>query len=96
VIPTRRDGEGVSFEIAVQSRDSRAAIEGAARRGAENPPEGAANKQCIELLAKALSVPKSKVVIVSGAGSKRKRVRIHHDDLSAIEGELAALISKAS
>lgn len=101
MIPTRRDGGGVSFEIAVQPRASRAAIEGAHGdalkvRLTAPPVDGAANKQCVELLAKALGVPKSKVMIVSGAGSRRKRVRILHDDLSAIEGGLAALIAKTS
>jgi uncharacterized protein (TIGR00251 family) len=100
VIPTRRDGEGLSFEVVVQPRASRAAIEGARGEALKirltaPPVDGAANKQCVELLAKALGVPKSRVAIVSGAGSRRKRVRILHDDLSAIEGELAALITKA-
>lgn len=100
MIPTRRDGEGLSFEVVVQPRASRAAIEGARGEALKirltaPPVDGAANKQCVELLAKALGVPKSRVAIVSGAGSRRKRVRILHDDLSAIEGELAALITKA-
>lgn len=99
MIPTRRDGGGVSFEVAIQPRASRAVIEGAHDgalkiRLTAPPVNGAANKQCVELLAKALGVPKNKVMIVSGAGSRRKRIRILHDDLSAIEGVLAALITK--
>ena len=87
--------------VAVQPRASRAAIEGGLGEALKvrltaPPVDGAANKQCVELLAKAFGVPKSKVVIVSGASSKRKRVRILHEDLSAIEDELAALITKAS
>lgn len=101
MIPTRRGGGGVSFVVAVQPRASRAAIEGVLGEALKvrltaPPVDGAANKQCVELLAKAFGVPKSKVVIVSGASSKRKRVRILHEDLSAIEDELAALITKAS
>ncbi len=101
MIPVRRDGGALSFEVAVQPRSSKAAIEGAHDgalkvRLTAPPVDGAANRQCVELLAKAFRVPKSAVEIVSGKSSKRKRVRIHHGDVSAVENNLASLIEKAS
>ena len=73
MIPLRREADGVSFEVAVQPRSSRAAVEGE-REGALRvrltapPVDGAANKQCVALLAKVLGVPRSALEIVSGAG----------------------------
>lgn len=100
MIPVRREPGGLSFEVAVQPRSSRAAIEGeyggALKIRLTAPPvEGSANKQCVELIAKALGVPKSAVEIVSGKRSKRKRVRIRHGDATAAEKKLASLIGKA-
>jgi uncharacterized protein len=43
------------------------------------PADGAANKALIAVLAKALKVPKSAVAIVSGAGSRLKKLKIVGD-----------------
>ncbi len=96
MIPLRREADGVSFEVAVQPRSSRAAIEGerdgALRIRLTAPPVGgAANRQCVELLAKTLRVPKSALEIVSGIGSKRKRIKVRHGDHSALENLLASV-----
>ena len=101
MIPVRREEGGLSFEVAVQPRSSRAAIEGeyggALKIRLTAPPvEGSANKQCVELIAKALGVPKSAVEIVSGKRSKRKRVRIRHGDAPAAEKKLTSMIAEAS
>ena len=40
------------------------------------PVEGAANRELIRFLAAACGVPKKQVTLISGAGSRRKRVRI--------------------
>lgn len=96
MIPLRREADGVSFEVAVQPRSSRAAIEGE-REGALRirltapPVDGAANKQCVELLAKALHVPKSALEIVSGSSSKRKRIKLLREDHSVLEKFLASI-----
>jgi len=96
VIPVRREADGSSFEVQVQPRSSRAAIEGE-REGALRlrltapPVEGAANRQCIELLSETLGVPKSAVVIVSGATARRKRVRVRGLEPEAAEAKLRAL-----
>ncbi len=100
MIPIRRERDGLSFEVAVQPRSSRASIEGeyggALKIRLTAPPvEGSANKQCVELIAKALGVPKSAVEIVSGKRSKRKRVRIRHGDASAAEKKLTSMIAEA-
>ncbi|HJP15067.1 MAG: DUF167 domain-containing protein [Nitrospinota bacterium] len=101
MIPVRRDVGALSFEVAVQPRSSKAAVEGA-RGGAlsvrlTSPPvDGAANKQCVEVLAKAFRIPKSTVEIVSGASSRRKRIRIDCADPSALESQLVSLIEKTS
>ena len=96
MIPIRREADGVSFEVAVQPRSSRAAIEGERKgtlriRLTAPPVDGAANKQCVELLAKALHVPKSALEIVSGSSSKRKRIKLRHEDHSALEKFLASI-----
>lgn len=95
MIPIRREADGSSFEVVVQPRSSRAAVEGP-REGALRlrltapPVEGAANRQCVELLSGALGVPKSAVTIVSGATGKRKRIRVRGLEPPAVEAALAA------
>ncbi|MEK6712091.1 MAG: DUF167 domain-containing protein [Nitrospinota bacterium] len=101
MIPVRREAEGASFEVEVQPRASRTAVEGA-RGGALRvrltapPVEGAANRQCIELLSKVLGVPKSAVSILSGAAGKRKRLLVRGVEPSAAEAALARLARKGA
>jgi uncharacterized protein (TIGR00251 family) len=46
----------------------------------KSPPErGIANQELIDLLAKALKIPKQKVILVSGATSRIKRIKIEHE-----------------
>jgi hypothetical protein len=54
------------------------------------PVEGAANAELIEVLAKALDVPKRAVSIVSGDRSRQKRVRIAGLDAATFTARLAA------
>jgi uncharacterized protein (TIGR00251 family) len=44
-------------------------------RVAEAPTDGAANDAVVRLLAKALGLPKSQILIVAGANSRHKRLR---------------------
>ena len=72
---------GIIFTVRVIPRSSRSEIagehDGALKVKLSAPPvEGAANVELIKLLAKALSVAKAAVVIVSGETSKTKRLRI--------------------
>jgi uncharacterized protein len=84
--------DGVIFSIHVQPRASRCEIcppkDGELRLRLTSPPvEDAANKQCVELIAKALGVAKSRVTIKAGAKSRHKVVLVH-----GVDGEsLAAL-----
>lgn len=54
-----------------------------------HPESGRANKACVELLAKELGIPKSRVRIIKGHTSREKYIEI--DGLS--EDELAGKIS---
>jgi uncharacterized protein len=70
------------LSVHVQPRASRSEVvgwrEGAlAVRLTAPPVEGAANRACRELLARALGVRKTDVELVSGEKSREKRFRIH-------------------
>lgn len=76
-----RTPEGVVFNVHVQPRASRceicAAKDGELKIRLTSPPvEDAANKQCVELIAKALGIAKSRVAIKSGAKSRHKVVKV--------------------
>lgn len=81
--------EGLLFTVHVQPRASRSEIcgpkDGELRIRLTSPPvDDAANKQCVELIAKSLGVAKSKVSIKSGSKSRHKVVRVEgvvQDDL---------------
>jgi uncharacterized protein (TIGR00251 family) len=81
--------EGLLFTVHVQPRASRSEIcgakEGELRLRLTSPPvEDAANKQCVELIAKSLGVAKSKVSIKSGAKSRHKVVKVEGVDTDAL------------
>ncbi|BCG47901.1 protein of unknown function DUF167 [Citrifermentans bremense] len=81
--------EGLLFTVHVQPRASRSEIcgakEGELRLRLTSPPvEDAANKQCVELIAKTLGVAKSKVSIKSGAKSRHKVVKVEGVDTDAL------------
>jgi uncharacterized protein len=74
-------GEGVTFGIHVQPRASRNELCGIMGeelkiRLTSPPVEDAANKLCVEFLAKLLKVAKSDVTIIAGARSRHKTIRI--------------------
>jgi uncharacterized protein (TIGR00251 family) len=73
--------DGVVITVRVIPRASRAGLAGT--RGdallvrLQSPPvEGAANDELVEVLAKALQVPRRAVTIVAGDRSRQKRVRV--------------------
>ena len=81
--------EGVVFNIHVQPRASRCEIcppkDGELRVRLTSPPvEDAANKQCVELIAKALGVAKSRVSIKAGAKSRHKTVKVEGVESAAL------------
>jgi uncharacterized protein (TIGR00251 family) len=72
---------GITFEVHVQPRSSFNAIIGCHDQALKikltaPPVGGAANKQCIQLLAKVLGLPKSSLTIVSGQLSRRKKISV--------------------
>ena len=93
-----RDG-GVTFEVRVQPRASRAAFvgphEAAMKVALTAPPvEGAANAALIALVAEVLGVPKRRVQIVRGDKSRQKVVRVDDMTSSVARAALAqALVS---
>ncbi|MBE9581247.1 MAG: YggU family protein [Proteobacteria bacterium] len=85
--------DGVIFKITVQPRGSRneiAGLQGDAMkiRLTAPPVEGAANKMCVEFLAKSLKMRKSVVEIVRGHASRSKKVLVR----SATRKEIESLL----
>lgn len=81
--------EGVLFPVHVQPRASRCQIagvkDGELRVRLTSPPvEDAANRQCVELIAKSLGVARSRVSIRSGAKSRHKVVRVEGVDPASL------------
>ncbi len=80
--------QGFTVKVFVQPRSSKNRIEGrhgdALKMRLKAPPVGgAANKMCIEFLAKSIGVPKSAIEILSGHSSRTKRVLFHFPDDAA-------------
>lgn len=74
--------DGVTFWVLVQPRSSKKAVAGTHQDALKikltaPPVEGAANAQCLEVLAKALDRPKSTLTIVNGQTSRRKQILVH-------------------
>lgn len=81
--------DGVLFGIHVQPRASRCEIcppkDGELRLRLTSPPvDDAANKQCVELIAKALGVAKSRVAIKAGGKSRHKTVQVQGIESGAV------------
>ena len=91
-----RDG-GVTFEVRVQPRASRAAFVGlhgdAVKVALTAPPvDGAANGALIELVAEVLGVPRRRVSLVRGEKSRQKVVRVEETTAQAVRAALAAAL----
>jgi uncharacterized protein (TIGR00251 family) len=81
MLTIKHTAEGLAFSVYVQPRASRAAIVGchdnALKIKLTAPPVGgAANKQCIQVLAKALGLPKSAVTITGGQTRRLKQISL--------------------
>jgi uncharacterized protein (TIGR00251 family) len=95
--------EGLIFKIAVQPRASRNQVAGLRGDGLKikltaPPVDGAANKACLQLLAKNLGLPKSALAIHSGANSRTKRIllRLAPDAARTAEQLRAKLLELAA
>ena len=75
--------QGIVFKVFVQPRSAKNMIAGqhgdALKIKLTAPPvDGAANKMCIQYLAKFLKVPKSALEIISGHSSRTKRILLRY------------------
>ena len=91
---TERDG-AVRFAVRVQPRSSRHGIVGlhgtSLKICVHAPPvDGAANEEIIDVLARALKIPRRDIRIVSGEASRNKVVEVHGMKSEALQSQLAA------
>ncbi|MBI9083321.1 MAG: YggU family protein [Desulfobacterales bacterium] len=75
----KKSADGVALTVYVQPRSSKNAVVGihadALKVKLKAPPvDGAANKMCVEFVAKTVGLPKSAVEILSGHTSRTKRL----------------------
>lgn len=83
------------FHITVKPKSSRNEVartaEGVLVRVTAPPVEGAANAAVVELLAKVLDVPKSRLEITAGAGARMKRVAVRGLSQDELEERLGKI-----
>ncbi|MBN1930461.1 MAG: YggU family protein [Desulfobacterales bacterium] len=84
--------QGVVFKVFIQPRSSKNMISGlhgdAIKIKLTAPPvDGAANKMCIDYLAKCLMVPKSSLEIIAGLTSRNKQMLLRYKDEKASKSE---------
>lgn len=96
MIGLREEADGVSFEVRVQPRSSKTEIsgiqDGILRVRLTAPPvDGAANKQCIELLSRKMKVPKRFIIIASGVSARRKRLKVQGLGIEEVKDILSAM-----
>ena len=96
MISIRKNSRGVVFKVLVQPRSSQNMLVGlhndALKVKLTAPPvNNAANRMMIQFLAKALSVPKSSLEIVSGHNSRKKQVLLHSIRAKISEEEYSRL-----
>ncbi len=87
--------DGVVIDVRVIPRASRSGLAGirgdALLLRLHAPPvDGAANEEVVEMLSKALGVPRRAVTIVAGARSRLKRVRVEGVSAAFVQSTLGA------
>ena len=88
--------QGIVFKIFVQPKSSKNLVAGAygdaIRIKLKAPPvDGAANRMCIQFLAKCLKVPRSSLEIISGHTGRNKRLLLRYIDSKPPRTETEAL-----
>ncbi|MEJ2154800.1 MAG: DUF167 domain-containing protein [Desulfobacteraceae bacterium] len=108
MISIKESEDHLVFSVYVQPRSSKVAIVGCHENALKikltaPPVGGAANKQCIKLLAKSLGLAKSDIAITGGLSHRKKQIRIQpanksltSSDRTALKNKLAALAKKSS
>ena len=92
------DRENVLFWLKVKPRSARERLgvdaTGELRLELHAPPaEGQANEACVQFFARALRLPQACVVILSGAKSRRKRIRITGHSAEETLAQLRRLVA---
>ena len=85
--------DGIVIDVRVIPRARRSGVAGERNQALlvrlQAPPvDGAANDELIDVIAAALGLPKRSVTIISGTGSRSKRVRIVGLDATAVRSRL--------
>ncbi len=106
MLETKTSADGLTFWVLVQPRASRKAVVGVHQDALKvkltaPPVEGAANAQCLEVLAKALDRPKSTLAIVNGQTNRRKQILVRAkggplsaEEITALQRRLMELSQK--
>jgi uncharacterized protein (TIGR00251 family) len=79
--PISQKGDAVCLSVRVQPRSSKSGVAGMYGEQIKiclksAPVENAANKECCDLLAKALGVPRSSVSVMNGQSSRSKVLKV--------------------
>jgi hypothetical protein len=87
-------GDGVCISVRVQPRSSKSGISGMYGESLRiclksAPVDDAANKECCELMAKLLGVPRSSVSVMNGKTSRSKVLKVEGLTASVVEKALA-------
>ncbi len=95
----RIEGASVTFWLNVRPRAARERLElgssGELRLEIHAPPsEGQANDACVRFLARALRLPQACVVILSGAKSRRKLLRITGHSAEETVAQLKRMVAR--
>lgn len=99
-LPCLRQGaDGVFLDLHVQPRASRNALAGlqgdALKIRLTSPPvEGAANRLCVEFLARLFALPKCDVILTAGDKSRHKRILLRGLALEDARRVLAAALAE--
>ena len=81
----KETNQGIILKVFVQPRSAKNMIAGQYGDGLKikltaPPVDGAANKMCIQYLAKFLKIPKSAIEIISGHTSRTKRLLLRYSN----------------
>jgi uncharacterized protein len=95
--PVKESKNGLTFDIKVTPRASRAGIAGVQDEALKVkvtalPVEGAANIACISLLAKELGLKKSQLEIFAGSKSRKKTVIVKDITRAELEKKIKGVV----
>ncbi len=95
MIALQAHAQGVVVPLSVRAGAPRSELSGVHAgmlrvRVTQAPEKGKANAAVVTLLSEALAIPKSRLEILSGATSTKKRVLVHGVDVDELREKLAA------